>query len=109
LADAMPRLREEMGKARNVLLESNSVMEFVEPDLYLVVLDPAKEDFKDSAREWLERADAVVMHTGVPLEVAKGKPTFRVKPPQYVSGELVEFVRERIVPSGDRAIEPSKT
>jgi hypothetical protein len=110
LADVMPRLREEMGKARNVILESNSVMEFVKPDLYLVVLDPAVADFKESAREHLESADAVVTRAevGVRFEMAKGKPVFHVRSTEYVTEELVELVRQRIVPSGDRAIEPSK-
>lgn len=104
LADAMPRLREEMARVRNVILESNSVMEFVEPDLYLVVLDPAKKDFKESAREYLERADAVVTYgdKGVSVEVMKEKAAFPVKPPKYVSMELVEFVRLRIASAARR-------
>ncbi len=97
LADAMPRLREEMGKARNVIIESNSVMEFVKPDLYLVVLDPATEDFKESVRKYLDRSDAVVTHVGERVSwAAMGKPVFRMKPPEYVSEELLEFVKERI-------------
>src|SRR6516165_11355273 len=46
LAEAMPRLRQELAKAENAIVESNSVMRFVRPDLYLTVLDPATEDFK---------------------------------------------------------------
>lgn len=102
LGDVMPRLRDEMVKARNVILESNSVLEFVQPDLYLVVMDPATKDFKQSAREHFERADAVLMHFAngpvpVPLKSVEGKRLFHVEPPKYVSTELVEFVRERIV------------
>jgi molybdopterin-guanine dinucleotide biosynthesis protein len=99
LAEAMPRLREEMAKARNVILESNSVLGFVQPDLYLVVLDPAKEDFKESAREHFDRADAVLMHAAEVredwLKAPGGKPVFWVEPPTYVSEELVQFVREK--------------
>jgi hypothetical protein len=96
LTDAMPRLREEMGKARNVILESNSVLEFVRPDLYLVVVDPAVGDFKESARKYLERADAVMTRDQeVSFKVVTGKCVFRIKPPEYVSMELVEFVRAR--------------
>jgi len=98
LADAMPRLHEEMAKARNVILESNSVLEFVSPDLYLIVLDPSIEDFKESAWEFVQLADAVVMQgaQSVPFEAVKEKLVFRVEPPKYASEELVEFVRERI-------------
>ena len=45
LAEAMPRLRQEIAKAQDIILESNSVM-CVWPDLYLVVLDPATEDLR---------------------------------------------------------------
>ena len=104
LAEAMPRVSEELASAQNAILESNSIMRFVEPDLYLTVLDAATEDFKPSAREFLDRADAVVLHDGseeaawesVSLKSVAGKPTFRIHPPQYVTPELVEFVREKL-------------
>ena len=92
-----------MAKAQDIILESNSVMRFVRPDLYLVVLDPATEDFKSSAREYLDRADAVLLHTAsetswkdVSLKPVVNRPTFRVNPPHYVTPELVEFVRTHI-------------
>ncbi len=100
LGDAMPRLREEIAKARNVILESNSVMEFVRPDLYLVVFDPVVEDFKESAREYLERADAVLVCAAEvrddSVKAVEGKRVFWVEPPKYVNNELVEFVRETL-------------
>jgi hypothetical protein len=43
-----------------LIVESNSLLQFLRPSLYLVVLDPANEDFKDSARAALDRADALV-------------------------------------------------
>src|SRR5437764_11276681 len=63
LAEAMPQLRRILSNSENVILESNSVMQFVSPDVYLTVLDPATEDFKDSARLFLDRADALVIHS----------------------------------------------
>ena len=105
LADAMPRLSEELANAENAILESNSIMRFVEPDLYLTVLDAATEDFKPSAALFLERADAVLLHDGsagqvawqsVSLEPVADKPTFRIHPPQYVTPALVAFVREKL-------------
>ncbi len=38
LAEAMPRLREELAKAENAIVESNSIIRFVRPDLYITVL-----------------------------------------------------------------------
>jgi len=104
LAEAMPRLRQELAMAENAILESNSVMRFLRPDLYITVLDTATADFKTSAQAFLDRADAVVLHNGsdqvawssVSLKPVAGKPMFRISPPQYVTPELVGFVREHI-------------
>lgn len=105
LAKAMPRLRKELASAENAILESNSVMRFLRPDLYLTVLDAATADFKASAKEYLDRADAVIFHdtgtqaawTNVSLKPAAGKPIFRISPPPYITPEIVEFVREKIL------------
>ena len=103
LAEAMPRLREHLSAAQDVIIESNSVMRFLRPDAYLVVLDPETEDFKDSARQSLDRADAVILHEAaelkwkqVSLKPVSAKPVFKIKPPEYVTPEIVSFVRERI-------------
>jgi molybdopterin-guanine dinucleotide biosynthesis protein len=103
LAEAMPRLREHLAAANNVIIESNSVMRFLRPDLYLVVLDPETEDFKDSARQFLDRADAVLVHRAeearwkqISLKPVQGKPSFVIDPPPYVTPEVVEFVSERM-------------
>src|SRR5690349_15115588 len=49
LIDAMPRVRAELGRAANVIVESNSVLRFLQPDLYLAILDPTVSDFKPTA------------------------------------------------------------
>ena len=64
LAEAMPRVRKELALARNAILESNSIVRFLKPDLYLTVLDPAIRDFKPSAQYFLDRADAVLWGGG---------------------------------------------
>ena len=103
LAEAMPRVRKEIEAAENAILESNSILRYVRPNLYLTVLDGNTEDFKVSAQIYLERADAVILHDGddvewktVSLEPVAAKPMFRIAPPQYVTPELVEFVRRRL-------------
>ena len=104
LAEAMPALRHRLQGARNVIIESNSVLKFLRPDLYLTVLDPSTEDFKNSAREFLDRADAVILHEAperrawqaVSLKPVAGRPIFRVTPPNYVTPEIVQFVRENL-------------
>lgn len=102
LAEAMPTLRRRLENARNVIIESNSVLKFVHPDLYLAVLNPATADFKTSAREFLDRADAVILHAAkdspawksVSLKPVAHRPIFRVVPPIYVTPEIIEFVRQ---------------
>ena len=88
-----------------MIMESNSVIRFLRPDLYLMVLDPQQEDFKSSAREFMDRADAIILHQlegngprweGVSLKRIAGRPIFFIDPPAYVSAELVEFVRARV-------------
>jgi len=104
LAEAMPRFRKELAGAENVILESNSVMRFLRPDLYITVLDAANPDFKASAKEYLDRADAIVLHnhsgqaawTNISLKPVARKPIFRIAPPPYVTPELIEFVRQKL-------------
>jgi hypothetical protein len=105
LAEAMPRLRKELANAENAILESNSVIRFLRPDLYITVLHFGNPDFKASAKEYLDRADAVVLQDGtaqpawsnVSLKPVAGKPVFRIAPPLYVTPEIVEFVRGKIL------------
>jgi hypothetical protein len=97
----MPSFRQRLDGAKNVILESNSILRFVRPDLYLTVLDPENEDFKTSAREFLDRADAVILHESVgnprwqsvSLKPVANRPVFRIAAPNYVTPEIVEFVR----------------
>jgi molybdopterin-guanine dinucleotide biosynthesis protein len=107
LAEAMPELRRILAEAENAIVESNSLMRFVRPDLYLTVLDYATEDFKPSAREFLDLASAVILHEtaregvaarwpNVSLKPVADKPKFYVRPPQYVTPEMVAFVRSRL-------------
>jgi hypothetical protein len=103
LAEAMPRIRTILDGTGNVIVESNSILRFVKPDLYLTVLDPATEDFKASAQEFLDRADALILHANsepanpawkkVSLKPVANRATFAISPPQYVTSEIAEFVR----------------
>ena len=69
LAEGLPLLRAALqetladanGDLPPLIVESNSLLQFLKPSLYFSVVDPAKEDFKDSARVALDRADALVL------------------------------------------------
>lgn len=112
LAEAMPRLRKEFERAQrdggSVIVESNSILRFLRPDLFLTVLDPGTKDFKDSALRYLDRADAVLLPeveigrpawTGVSLKLIEGVPRFPMRLPGYVTQEIAEFVAGRLVKS----------
>ncbi len=104
LAEAMPTVRRKLAECQNAILESNSILRFLRPDLYLTVLDPSTADFKKSAQEFMDRADAVIMHNGVEgfawrdisMKPVAGRPLFQISPPEYVTPQIVEFVRERL-------------
>jgi len=104
LAEALPSLRQRLAGARNIIIESNSILKFLRPDLYLTILDPETADFKTSAREVLDRADAVILHQkpGVPrwqsvsLKPVASRPIFRISAPNYITPEIVDYVRARM-------------
>ncbi len=92
----------------NLILESNTLLQFWKPSLYLVVLDPTKADFKESARLQLDRASAFVLRealpeandtgtsvawTGVPLQLLRGKPQFLQREGETLPGGLAEAAR----------------
>jgi hypothetical protein len=110
----LPRAADTVSKilrqGENVIVESNSVVELVRPDVFLMLLDFSCEDFKPSSLRFMDRADGfVVIDRGInaPLwaDVARGlwdqKPQFLVKPPRYVTPDVVEFVSSKFpaVPS----------
>ena len=105
LAEALPAITRRIAKSGNSILESNSILKFIQPDLYLSVLDPTVEDFKASAVAGLSRADAFVVSAarngkaawkGLSLDDIVRRPIFRIHPPEYVTPEITEFVQSKI-------------
>jgi hypothetical protein len=80
LAEGLPllraALRETVEKAQGepapLIVESNSLLQFLKPSLYFAVVDPAREDFKESARAALDRADALVFREAAEVLQAAG-------------------------------------
>ena len=104
LDEAMFTIQRKLRSAPNAIIESNSILQFIRPDLYITVLDPATEDFKASAERYLDRADGIVLHQseqnpprwfGISVAFA-AKRVFRISPPPYVSASLVEFVANKL-------------
>lgn len=105
LAEAMPRIRAEVVDSENVILESNRVLEYLEPDLYVSVLDPQVADFKASALQYLARADAILVLPGA-IEAAAWPEgalgsiehawKLQIAPPEYAPKEFLKFVLQRL-------------
>jgi hypothetical protein len=105
LARAGATLHKILDHSENVIVESNSVMELVKPDVFLMLLDFSCQDFKASSLRYMDRADAyVVIDNGIngPMwdDIARGlwdqKPQFLVKPPRYVTPAVADFVRSHV-------------
>ena len=109
LPRAAGMVRKILAQGANIIVESNSVVELVTPDVFLMLLDFTCRDFKPSSLRLMDRADGfVVIDRGIhaPLweDVVLGmwqdKPRFLVKPPRYVTPEVVAFVKSGIAPVG---------
>ena len=122
LAEGMPLLRAALENQRNatpfhVILESNTLLQFLRPDLFLVVLHPAKSDFKDSAKLQLDRASAFVLREpfppstpsanaiaecvlprwqNIPPQLFRSKPNFLQRESDPLPPSLLELVRSAI-------------
>jgi len=119
LAEGMPLLRSALREAQvgvdafagNLILESNTLLQFWKPTLYLVVIDPAKADFKESARLQLDRVSAFVLRnevpegttvgprevwSRVPVQLLRGKPQFLQREGEDLPPGLVEMVRSAL-------------
>jgi hypothetical protein len=105
LGGAVSVVREIVESSENTILESNSILQFLRPDLYLVVVDFENPDFKDSALKYLDRADGLILvresgadpkWTGVSRRLWEGKPRFPVHPPDYTSSCLTNFVERKL-------------
>jgi len=108
-AGARHALRTPSPSPINVILESNTLLQFLKPDLFLMVLHPGKTDFKDSAQLQLDRASAFVLReplpssTGtkdtteswgkVPPQLLNCKPQFLQRETDRLPPPLLEIVR----------------
>jgi hypothetical protein len=113
LAEGLPLLRAALNEIaresdgwanRALILESNSLMQFVKPSLYFAVIDPLKDDFKESAQMALDRAHALVLRGEVedsppaPLWMRLPEQLMREKPSvlQREGQELPELLWELV-------------
>jgi len=72
LSDALAQLEKGLGGGGDVIFESDALVKFWRPELFLMVLDPRKADFKASARAAERFADAFVLRSP-DFRVGKGR------------------------------------
>ena len=108
LGFAIPALRRIIDRATDVIIESNSVIQYLKPDAYLTVVDPRVEDFKASSRLFFDRADAVVFSgpaggsgawPGVSDRVLGRKPHFFLDPGFQVRPDLIHYLQSCLTPA----------
>jgi molybdopterin-guanine dinucleotide biosynthesis protein len=129
LAEGMPLLRESLasaaatasstktGESPNVIIESNSLLQFVKPSLYVTVFDASREDFKDSARQMLHRADVFVFRRGLgegeiisppwlrlPPQLLREKPSLLQREGEPLPDPLLQLVKRILVATPTVAI-----
>lgn len=99
LGFALPALRRVLDRSADVIIESNSVIQFLRPDAYVVVLDPATEDFKPSSRLYLDRADAFLRAGAgradwpqISARLLATRPTFQLGVGYSLPPEALEFI-----------------
>ena len=118
LAEGLPLLRKELEDIareasgpmnRAVIVESNSLMQFIKPSLYFAVIDPMKDDFKESAQTALDRAHALVLRGEVgsdtppaplwmrlPAQLMKEKPSVLQREGEELPEPLWELVHRTL-------------
>ena len=102
---AMPELNRLLADREFVIMESNSILGFLDPDVYLPVLRFDTEDFKLSNQSYFNRASAYAVvgngagaagWPGVDLGQLQRKPVFAVQPPSYFSIEVLDFLKSHL-------------
>jgi len=103
LARALPDLLEALEGDEYVIIESNSLLGFLKPAVFLMVIDESGGDLKASARQFFARADAFVTVVAGPrlwparaLQLPQDKPAFAVSPSDWSNPSLCHFVSERL-------------
>jgi hypothetical protein len=109
LAQALPELLKALEGDEHVIMESNSLLAFVKPAIFLFVMDEARGELKASARQFLPRADALVtmgakakgrVWPGISLRMPEDKLVFPVLPGEWSNAALCRFVGERLASVG---------
>ena len=113
LLSALPALRKAIADDEYVIVESNSLRRFIKPDVFLQVLDPVSHDFKASAQQFFDLADAYLLVSRtdqerpddtttaqsalLAREIKRKKPCLPIHAEgRYISQAVLQFVRSEL-------------
>ena len=105
MAHAAAAVQAISAQGGQVIVESNRIVDHLQPDLYALALDFRNPDFKESARRLFHRADAYVHASSgagnpgwpaLPLGELSRKPCYVIEPPDYAPAGLIEDLRKRL-------------
>jgi hypothetical protein len=105
IASALPEILPVLRSSPFVIIESNSILRHIQPDLSIMVLRCDVDDFKDSARETLRHAHAVITIACESVSPAwrdflrenlPAIPQFAAPDPQILPDALLAFVKSHL-------------
>jgi hypothetical protein len=101
LNEAMPKVRRLIEASDHTIIESNSILRFLKPDLCAMVVDGSVPDFKTTSRRFLDRANVLVVTAAAPLSwpevppaLLRNKPGFSAPAPSYDNRDFIETIRQ---------------
>ena len=91
-------IRAALGTDTNVIFESNTIINFLDPDLCLAIVGRSHSDSKPSFEPLIRRADALVSSTGSAerLNFAPSVPQFDLPAPDRISDEMLAWLQRRL-------------
>ncbi|MFY9574502.1 MAG: hypothetical protein WAV20_24130 [Blastocatellia bacterium] len=109
LFTALPSFRKKIEGDEFVIVESNSLRRFINPAVYLQVLDPSIDDFKLSAQRFFDLSDALVLVNKGDQHLAltntallarlieKNRPCFTVsEEDRFINAKVIDFVISKL-------------
>src|SRR5512146_1588367 len=100
MQSALDEFWQRAPRQANLVFESNRVLDFIKPDVCLMVRGATSEiDAKASFELAMKSADAVVMHvqSGEPPSLDRERPVFRVEKFERLHTELAAWIRGRLI------------
>jgi hypothetical protein len=89
----------------NTIIESNGVLDFFDPEVFLMLLDFTGEEVYATSLQYVDRADAfLVVDRGLNAHLCPqvagdwlaGKPQFLVRPPSCLTADATAFVKSKL-------------